>query len=55
MKLNTSRFGEIDITEEEILTFSDGLFGFEEYNAFWKLFWNIWFNISLDANPLSCT
>ena len=30
MKLNTSRFGEIDVNEEEIITFSDGLFGFED-------------------------
>ena len=34
MKLNTSRFGEIDITEEEIITFSEGLFGFEEYKKY---------------------
>lgn len=34
MKLNTSRFGEIDINEEEIITFSDGLFGFEDIKRY---------------------
>ena len=34
MKLNTSRFGEIDVNEEEIITFSDGLFGFEDIKKY---------------------
>lgn len=34
MKLNTSRFGEIEVNEEEIITFSDGLFGFEDIKKY---------------------
>lgn len=34
MKLQTKYFGEIDYTEEEILTFPVGLFGFEEERQF---------------------
>lgn len=34
MKLQTHRFGEIDINEEGIITFPDGLPGFEELTKF---------------------
>ena len=34
MKLHTSRFGEIEFNEEEIITFSDGLFGFEDIKKY---------------------
>ena len=34
MKLQAKYFGEIDYTEEDILTFPSGLFGFEEEHQF---------------------
>ncbi len=34
MELNTSQFGKIEIEEDNILEFSDGLIGFEEYKKF---------------------
>jgi len=34
MKINTERFGEIEVIEEDILTFSKGILGFESYKRF---------------------
>ncbi|TDT68072.1 flagellar assembly factor FliW [Hypnocyclicus thermotrophus] len=34
MKLNTSRFGEIEILEDDIVIFKDGIFGFENIKRF---------------------
>lgn len=34
MKLNTSRFGEIEVDEKEVITFSEGLFGFEDIKRY---------------------
>jgi flagellar assembly factor FliW len=34
MKVNTKAFGLIDIEEKQKINFSDGLFGFEEYNEY---------------------
>jgi len=34
MKVSTSRFGEIDITPEEIITFSEGILGFDLFHKF---------------------
>jgi flagellar assembly factor FliW len=34
MHLKTVQFGEIEIVEENIVTFSDGIIGFEEYKKF---------------------
>ncbi|WP_069650366.1 flagellar assembly protein FliW [Caloranaerobacter ferrireducens] len=34
MKLNTKHFGEIEIDEDSIITFSDGLLAFEEQKRF---------------------
>jgi len=34
MLINTKHFGEIDISEEEILTFPDGIYGFENSHRF---------------------
>jgi len=34
MKVKTSRFGELDVNEEEILVFSEGLIGFAEKKRF---------------------
>lgn len=34
MKANTRLFGEIDIPEEKIITFEQGLMGFEDYRKF---------------------
>lgn len=34
MKLKTTRFGEIDISEEEILNFPEGILGFEEVRKY---------------------
>ncbi len=31
MKINTARLGEVEINEEDILTFEDGLIGFSEF------------------------
>ena len=31
MKVNTSRFGEVEIKEEKVITFEDGVLGFENY------------------------
>lgn len=34
MKLNTDRFGTIEIDEEQIVDFSQGILGFEEYHQY---------------------
>lgn len=34
MKIKTTRFGEIDVSQEEIITFPEGLLGFEEAHRF---------------------
>jgi flagellar assembly factor FliW len=34
MKINTARFGEIDIQDSEIISFPDGIPGFEQMNQF---------------------
>ena len=34
MKVNTSRFGTLDIAENEIIRFTDGLYGFEKETEF---------------------
>lgn len=45
MKINTSRFGELEVDENEVVTFSEGIFGFETDKKF------IIFNTE-DDNPL---
>ena len=40
MKLETTRFGTIDIEEKQIIEFSDGLYGFEKENRFTLLPFN---------------
>lgn len=34
MKIHTSRFGDIDIDNEKLITFQEGILGFEEYSDF---------------------
>ena len=34
MKVNTRLFGEIDVAEERIITFTQGLMGFEDYSHY---------------------
>ena len=34
MKISTARFGDIEILDEEIIEFADGLLGFEEFHQF---------------------
>ena len=34
MKVNTTRFGELQVNNEDIITFSEGLLGFENLNKF---------------------
>lgn len=34
MKISTSRFGKIEISEDEIVTFDEGLLGFADYHQF---------------------
>ena len=34
MKISTSRFGKIEIKKSEIITFSDGLLGFDDFHQF---------------------
>lgn len=34
MKVNTSRFGEVEINEEKVITFADGVLGFENYKKY---------------------
>lgn len=34
MKINTHKFGEIEFAEDNVLTFKDGIFGFEELKKF---------------------
>lgn len=38
MKINTRYFGEVEIGEEKIIHFENGLFGFEEYKDYTILF-----------------
>ena len=38
MKINSRLFGEIEIEDDKILTFEQGLMGFEEYKSFALLF-----------------
>lgn len=40
MLINTKCFGEVDITEDKIITFEEGLLGFEEYKDFTLLYNN---------------
>lgn len=40
MLINTKCFGQIDIGEEKIITFEDGLMGFEEYKRYTILYDN---------------
>ena len=39
MKIKTRDYGEIDINEDDILTFVEPIFGFEEYKKFVFLFY----------------
>lgn len=34
MELETTRFGKLEVDEEEIITFEDGLYGFEDNKRF---------------------
>ncbi|GAB4009617.1 MAG: flagellar assembly protein FliW [Bdellovibrio sp.] len=34
MKINTTRFGELEVDKKDILTFAEGLFGFEQLTRF---------------------
>ncbi len=34
MKVNTTRFGELQVNKEDIITFSEGVLGFEKLNQF---------------------
>lgn len=34
MKVNTTRFGELQVNQEDVINFSDGLLGFEALNKF---------------------
>jgi flagellar assembly factor FliW len=34
MKISTTRFGKIDISPDEIITFDEGLLGFEDYHRY---------------------
>ena len=34
MKVNTRLFGEIEVAEDRIITFTQGLMGFEEYTRY---------------------
>lgn len=34
MKINTARFGELEVNEKEIIHFEDGLFGFEDLKKY---------------------
>lgn len=34
MKISTSRFGKIEVSKEEIITFHEGLLGFEQYHKY---------------------
>lgn len=38
MKIKTRYFGEIDLDESKVITFPNGLFGFEEYTRFTLLY-----------------
>lgn len=38
MRVKTRYFGEIELDESKIITFTGGLFGFEEYNRFTLLY-----------------
>lgn len=40
MRVKTKYFGEIDLEENKIITFEQGLFGFEEYRSFTLLYDN---------------
>ena len=40
MLINTKCFGEVDVTEDKIITFDEGLLGFEEYKRFTLLYNN---------------
>lgn len=40
MRINTKCFGEIDVTEDKVITFTEGLLGFEEYKRFTLLYNN---------------
>ncbi len=40
MLIKTKCFGEVDITEEKVITFDEGLLGFEEYKRFTLLYNN---------------
>ena len=40
MLIKTKCFGEVDITEDKVITFEEGLMGFEEYKRFTLLFNN---------------
>lgn len=45
MKINTTRFGEIEIVEDEIINFHEGIFGFEDVKKY------VLFNME-EGNPL---
>lgn len=40
MLIKTKCFGEVDITEEKVITFEEGLLGFEEYKRYTLLYNN---------------
>lgn len=40
MLIKTKCFGEVDITEDKVITFDEGLMGFEEYKRFTLLYNN---------------
>ena len=55
MELNTSRFGVIKIDPNEVINFTQGLYGFEEYRRYVIVehkdsifnFYNLWMNLGL--------
>jgi len=40
MRINTRYFGTVDLDDDKVITFDDGLFGFEEYKKFALIFNN---------------
>lgn len=58
MKINTDYFGEVEYQEDEIITFPQGLYGFEEYHRFLPVAFQddsdaLLLLQSLDEEPLS--
>ena len=40
MRINTRYFGTVDLDDDKVIVFDDGLFGFEEYKKFALIFNN---------------